>query len=62
MSRWEVIYVIMLLFADFYLGLQEIAPQHLPSKPGGLEKMGDWEMVKSPDEVLSRQRRRKEGQ
>lgn len=62
MNRWAAIYVIVFLFADFHIGLQEIAPQYLPSKPGRLERMGGWGTVRSPGKVLSTQRPRKESQ
>ena len=52
----------MFLFADFHVGLREIAPQNLPLKPGRLEKMGGWGTARSPDKVLSTQGPRKESQ
>lgn len=39
-SRWAAIYVIMFLFADFYVGRRETSPHYLPSKPERLR----WEV------------------
>lgn len=52
-SRWTMIYVIMFLFADFYIGRREIAPQNLPMEHGRIEKMGGWGTARSPNKVLS---------
>lgn len=53
LSRWVLIYVIMFLFEDFYVGRREIAPQNLHTKPGQLEKVEGWGTVKLRDKILS---------
>ena len=60
-SRWAAIYVIMFLFADFYVGRRETSPQCLPSKPERLRWEAGWQLG-PPDKVLSTQGPRKGGQ
>ena len=60
-SRWAAIYVIMFLFADFYVGRRETSPQCLPSKPERLKWEAGWQLG-PPDKVLSTQGPRKGGQ